>query len=129
MESHSHLGRLLGDLEREVMGIFWAHGGRAVIRDVVEKLQKQRDIAYTTVMTVMNRLVEKGVLIRDEREQPHRYEVRHSEAEFYRSMAGQMLNRIHREFGPVAIACFVEEAEKVSRKKVKGLLKKLKRTV
>ncbi len=118
----STIGRLLGDLEREVMTITWAHENPITIRAVCDALAKKR-VAYTTVMTIMNRLAEKGLLVRDERVQPHRYTPKHSEQEFFRSIAGTMLGRIEKEFGSLAIACFAEEAEKVSRKGLKKLRK------
>ena len=124
MHTPSTAGRLLGELEREVMKSVWAHAGPATIRGVANTLPR-KDIAYTTIMTIMNRLAEKGLLIRNEAQQPHLYAPRYSEAEFYRSIAGTMLGRIQKEFGAVAVACFVEEAEKVSKKKLKKVLRTL----
>ena len=43
------------------MEIVWARG-EASLRDVHLRLESQRDLAYTTVMTVMSRLAEKGLL-------------------------------------------------------------------
>ncbi|MBI4261954.1 BlaI/MecI/CopY family transcriptional regulator [Candidatus Uhrbacteria bacterium] len=118
----STLGRVLGDLEREAMAIAWSKQTPITIRAVCDVLAKKR-VAYTTVMTIMNRLVEKGLLVRDERREPHLYTPKHSEQEFFRSVAGTMLGRIEKEFGSLAIACFVEEAEKVSRKGLQKLRK------
>lgn len=53
----------LGSLEVKIMRIAWERGGRFVlVRDVLELLVGE--LAYTTVMTVMNRLHEKGLLQR-----------------------------------------------------------------
>jgi len=51
----------LGTLEREVMDVLWREGDLAV-RDVQTRLV--RSIAYTTVMTTLDRLYKKGVLLR-----------------------------------------------------------------
>jgi predicted transcriptional regulator len=52
----------LGDLERRVMGILWESGDNEVsVRDVSEALP---EYAYTTVATVLDRLVHKGMLKR-----------------------------------------------------------------
>lgn len=57
------LRMFLGDLETEIMETVWAAGDRSItVRDVFEILKKQREIAYTTVMTTMNRLAEKEIL-------------------------------------------------------------------
>ncbi len=57
------LRQVLGDLEAEIMESMWDLGS-ASVREVHECLGARRDIAYTTVMTVMSRLVEKGLLAR-----------------------------------------------------------------
>lgn len=53
----------LGDLERAVMDVLWDHGRPMVVRDVVRVLA-ERDLAYTTVMTVLDRLAKKGFVQR-----------------------------------------------------------------
>lgn len=58
----------LGDLERAVMECLWtapgASGTGMTVRDVLENLQGERDIAYTTVMTVLDRLAKKDLVTR-----------------------------------------------------------------
>ena len=69
------LGKLLGPLEIEVMAVMWA-GSAATVRDVTTAINTTRPLAYTTVMTIMNNLTEKGLLARtplDKR--THLYEV------------------------------------------------------
>jgi len=126
MRTPSNLGRLLGELEHDVMTVLWKSGGTLTIRNVVDTLCKERNLAYTTVMTIMGRLTAKGLLIRDESSQPHSYKTRYSQEELYRSLAGTMLARIRKEFGDVAIACFVDEAEKAGRTKLKKFIRELK---
>ena len=55
----------LGKLEATVMNIVWRATAPATVRDVVETLQRDRAIAYTTVMTVMDNLHSKGFLTRE----------------------------------------------------------------
>jgi len=54
----------LGDLEAQVMRRIWARGEPATVRDIVGDLRRERPIAYTTVMTVMDNLRKKGWLRR-----------------------------------------------------------------
>jgi predicted transcriptional regulator len=61
----------LGDLERAVMDVLWDHGARTpaaasglTVRDVAEAL-RDRGPAYTTVMTVLDRLAGKGMVRRE----------------------------------------------------------------
>lgn len=62
----------IGSLEAEVLTIVWDHA-RTTVRDVYETLRERRQIAYTTVMTVMNNLVKKGLLTRDKKPIAHVY--------------------------------------------------------
>ena len=55
------LRKVLGDLEHDIMAVLW-DGGEATVRQVHDQLGKRREIAYTTVMTVMSRLSTKGLL-------------------------------------------------------------------
>jgi predicted transcriptional regulator len=53
----------LGSLQAKIMQVAWDHPNRYMpVREMLELLDG--DLAYTTVMTVMNRLVEKGLLRR-----------------------------------------------------------------
>ena len=119
------LGRLLGACEHRVMDVVWKSDGSVTVRRVVDALPDPA-LAYTTVMTVMQRLVEKGLLIRDGEGQSYRYRARYTPEEFYRTMAGKFLRHVREEFGDVAIACFVEEAGKTDRRKLRKLLRRLR---
>lgn len=62
-KERSGLRQVLGKLEEEVMECVWELGPISV-KEVHRCLLAERDIAYTTVMTVMTRLAEKGLLVR-----------------------------------------------------------------
>jgi predicted transcriptional regulator len=63
----------LGELERAVMDHLWDTGDPRTVRQVHEVVSTHRELAYTTVMTVLQRLARKGLVtqIRDDR--AHRY--------------------------------------------------------
>jgi predicted transcriptional regulator len=64
----------LGDLEREVMTQLWADTtGPLTVRQVHERLSRHRDLAYTTVMTVLDRLAKKGVVTREKADRAYLY--------------------------------------------------------
>jgi predicted transcriptional regulator len=54
----------LGELERAVMEVLWEREAPATARDVARALVA-RDLAYTTVMTVLDRLTKKGLVRRE----------------------------------------------------------------
>jgi predicted transcriptional regulator len=58
------MARGLGDLESTIMDRMWSYHRPASVRDVLEDLRQGREIAYTTVMTVMDKLHKKGLLRR-----------------------------------------------------------------
>ncbi|WP_431042951.1 BlaI/MecI/CopY family transcriptional regulator [Streptomyces sp. P1-3] len=66
--------RPLGDLEDAVMTRVWKWNRPVTVREVLEDLQQERSIAYTTVMTVMDNLHQKGWLRREESGRAYRYE-------------------------------------------------------
>lgn len=54
----------IGSLEAEILAVIWEQG-ETTVREVYEILRERRQIAYTTVMTVMNNLVKKHLLTQD----------------------------------------------------------------
>ena len=63
----------LGELEREVMNELWSAPGPMLVRDVHTALSRDRDLAYTTVMTVLERLARKQMVERDLDGRAYRY--------------------------------------------------------
>ena len=63
----------LGDLERDVMTRLWDAGGPLTVRQVHERLAPSRDLAYTTVMTVLDRLAKKGLVRQERADRAYRY--------------------------------------------------------
>lgn len=57
--------RGFGDLEAEIMDRLWTWGRPATAREIVDDLQRQRPLAYTTVTTVADILHTKGWLRRE----------------------------------------------------------------
>lgn len=57
--------RGLGELEAVVMDRLWSWRQPATVRDVLDSLRDERELAYTTVMTVMDNLHRKGWLERE----------------------------------------------------------------
>ncbi len=55
----------LGHLEAAVMERLWVRDRPMAVREVLEDLQQDRDLAYTTVMTVLDNLHRKGMVIRE----------------------------------------------------------------
>ncbi len=69
----------LGDLERDVMAQLWDAAAPLTVRQVHERLAAggaggaSRELAYTTVMTVLDRLAKKGVVRQERADRAYRY--------------------------------------------------------
>ena len=74
----------LGPLEWRVLEALWAWTGRASVRDLISSFP---DIAYTTLMTTLDRLHRKGLLDRDKVGRAFVYQSRMTRAEFHSAQA------------------------------------------
>lgn len=101
------LAEVLGPLEGEVMDIIWARG-EVTVRDVLEDLSRRRPIAYTTVMTTMGRLTEKGLLRREEANPAHRYVALVSQEQYARSTVESVIDWLIKQFPDPAVAYFLD---------------------
>jgi predicted transcriptional regulator len=79
---------LLGHLEESVMEVLWA-SGECSVRIVADHLD--RPLAYTTVMTTLDRLYKKGLLERRKSERAFLYSTKLSRDEFTRARAGDLV--------------------------------------
>jgi predicted transcriptional regulator len=64
---------MLTPLELDIMKAVWRHPP-ITVREVHEAIQPSRSLAYTTVMTIMDRLHQKGILTRELKARTHHYE-------------------------------------------------------
>ena len=83
----------LTDQELAIMKVVWDRGS-ATVREVYEELLKQRKIAYTTVMTMMGILEQKGRLKKDAVERAYVYSPAEPQAEVVGTMVKDFLARM-----------------------------------
>ncbi len=109
------VGAALGKLERAVMELSWRRG-EICVRDV--HLAFDRRIAYTTLMTTLQRLHQKGVLDRRKQGRAYYYAPRFSSAEFEQGVARDLIDGLidDTEAGvePV-LACIVDAVSEHDR--------------
>lgn len=77
--------RAVGALETAVLESLWAAPGPSTPREILAAVDP--DLAYTTVVTILTRLVDKGLVERERRGRTFRYRPRLSEADL---LAGRM---------------------------------------
>lgn len=97
------LAKVLGDLEARLLKAIWVLGEPASARAVHTAIAREHQVALLTVITVLNKLVRKGILRRAKKNDLFHYEARYSEAEFL-SMASQRVVEGIYALGPEAVA-------------------------
>jgi len=115
----------LGELQQQIMGIVWQSEKPVTISDVCVVLSKKRKIAYTTVMTIMGRLVEKGLLIRDLSGSSYLYRPRVNREKFVERAVHNIFITAVSTLGQESVTYFVKEIQKLNPKKRSKLLKML----
>ncbi len=100
--------RTLGPLEIAIMELLWAVGEGSV-HEVTERLA--RPLAYTTVMTTLDRLYKKGLLRRRKADRAYLYAPRLTRTEWEQQRAGELLAGFlsgPRPAGELLISCLVD---------------------
>lgn len=109
--------KILGDLESEIMEIIWKNE-QASVRDVLCCLEKKKKIAYTTVMTVMSRLHDKGVLKRKKEQSGAFVYVPFKDKNSFLAQASEkIIKNFLKEYGDIAVAQFVDAIETLDTKR------------
>lgn len=80
------------------------------------------ELAYTTIMTVLSRLHEKGILDRERQGRGYQYRPRYTEEELVRQYSRVEVQRLVDRFGPIALAQFASVLEGVDPERLAQLL-------
>ncbi|MEE2061869.1 BlaI/MecI/CopY family transcriptional regulator [Rhodococcus artemisiae] len=92
----------LGELERAVMDHLWSSTEPQTVRQVHEGLSARRSLAYTTVMTVLQRLAKKNLVIQQRDDRAHRYLPVHGRDELVASLMVDALDQADETAGRTA---------------------------
>ncbi|MHB8613709.1 MAG: BlaI/MecI/CopY family transcriptional regulator [Candidatus Dormibacteraceae bacterium] len=106
---------LLGPLEGRLMKLIWEGRVREpfIVRDV---LGLTPELAYTTVMTTLNRLADKGLLsvTKVGSHQPHKYRASGGVKEFLTDSGRAEVDRLVERYGDAALAAFAARLDRLS---------------
>ena len=114
--------------ELEIMKIVWQLG-TATVREVYEELLKSRKIAYTTVMTMMGILEQKGRLTKTPRDRAYVYSPTESQVQVVGSMVHEFVKRVF-DGSAKPLLVHLARNKKISQKEldeISELLKKQRR--
>lgn len=101
--------KLLGELELAIMRIIWDRD-TVTVREVLDALTQTRPLAYTTVMTIMSRLAEKGLLTTTRQGKTYQYRATLTPDALKAQAVGRVVQTLLTDFGgEIAIRQFVEQ--------------------
>ena len=116
------LGRVLGDLEKSVMDVLWEMS-EATGREVFEEIEKEKPVAFTTVLTVMDRLLKKGLIKRIKKGGLYVYKTTLSKDDFVKQVSEEVLQGILDISASSAATSFVDILYKTSPDEIERLSK------
>ncbi len=94
--------------ELEIMKVVWERP-RSTVRDVYETLRARRKVAYTTVMTMMNILEQKGFLKKRRRERAFLYRAARPRQQVLRAMVREFVDRVFNGSAEPLVVHLVED--------------------
>jgi len=80
------------DSELAILGVLWERGP-STVREVHDELNRHAATGYTTVLKLLQIMTEKGLVVRDETQRAHIYEVRYSEQKTQRQLLSDLADR------------------------------------
>jgi predicted transcriptional regulator len=119
------LEAILGPLEADVLNAVYEMGKPVRIREVYERMKGERKIAYTTVMSTMNTLYEKGILDRKVTEGRggllYVYWTKMTREEMEKSAVKHIMDSLMKNFGE-AVTSYLVDMDNTNKRKdlVKG---------
>lgn len=112
----------LFDLEAEIMETVWSSEWETfAVSDVHNILEKEREIAYTTVMTTVSRLFDKGLLDRHKEGRRYIYVPKMTRDEFIEAMTREVLQSLPPLGREAAVALLVEQVAKADDEELERL--------
>lgn len=119
--------RSLGSLESRIMDILWNAKSPIKGRAIYEEIRENRKIAYTTVMTVLERLTKKGLAIKElDRDRAYLFYPAVSRQKFIEESSKALLMELLNLSGPAGVAPFVDALYDLDPKTLNALEKLFK---
>ncbi|MBI5491730.1 MAG: BlaI/MecI/CopY family transcriptional regulator [Deltaproteobacteria bacterium] len=107
IRSKDNPGKILGRLEQEILEVLWARG-EATGKAVFSEIKGTREIALTTVLTVLERLCKKGFVKRTKGDSVYIFSPAYTKEGFAKEVSGEVLRGIFEISRSGACASFVD---------------------
>lgn len=118
------LNRFFGSLEAKIMDILW-DAEELSIKDVQLRLEKEKPVNFNTVMTVMNRLLDKGILEKRLKGRLSLFRPTESKADFIEQQSKKLTENLLDEFGGVVINHMIDALSDVDQTLIDKLERKI----
>jgi predicted transcriptional regulator len=118
------LNRFFGPLEAKIMDILW-EGNEKSIKEVQQIIEKEKSINFNTVMTVMNRLLEKNFLEKRLEGRTSLYKPIKTKEEFIEEQSKKLTENLLDEFGGVVVNHMLDSLKEVDQSLLEKLEQKL----
>jgi predicted transcriptional regulator len=117
----------LGPLEAEILRIIWDLG-TVTVKDVHDRIltDPDRDLAYTSVTTVLNRLTKKGWLVCNRQNRSYTWKAVVSRSEARAIQAYEQLNQFLAVSNPDVVAAFADSLDQTSVEQLDAIAQRLK---
>jgi predicted transcriptional regulator len=102
----------LGELEATVLSALWSSASPLSVREVLALVQRRPGLAYTTVLTVLDRLHDKGLVVREKEGKAFLYRPRVSREVWLGERAVQVLTGAREPPNQAVLMAFLDSAEK-----------------
>ncbi|RBW68386.1 BlaI/MecI/CopY family transcriptional regulator [Bacillus taeanensis] len=119
------LSRFFGPLEAKILELLW-EGEELSIKEVQNRLEAEKPVNFNTVMTVMKRLVDKGVLEKRTCGRTSLFKPIQSKEEFFEAQSKKLTENLLDEFGGVVITHMLDSLTEVDETLMDQLEQKIK---
>jgi len=116
----------LGPLEAEILNIIWELGS-ATVKDVHDRIlaDPNRELAYTSVTTVLRRLTEKGWLVCDKKGRAFYWRPLLTKQQAEVIKAHEQLQRFLAVGNPDVVAAFADSLDEAASEKIQAIAKRI----
>ncbi|MFP4007138.1 MAG: BlaI/MecI/CopY family transcriptional regulator [Spirulinaceae cyanobacterium] len=116
----------LGPLETEILEILWQHG-QATVKEIHEQILQDpdRELAYTSVTTILNRLAQKGWVSCNKQKRAFCWQPTISAQEAKAIAAHEQLNRFLAISNPDIVAAFADRLDAASVEQLTTIAQRL----
>ena len=110
--------------ELELMKIVWRHDEGVTVRDVYEELRAQRPVAYTTVMTSLKTLEQKGHLKTTQQDRAYLYRPARPKHQVIKEMVRDFVDRVFNGSGQPLVVHMLED-DQISESELREITRML----